>query len=167
MNSDIRYLQLLEDDLREAAEIERELDAEAAAGAGRGRTGSGPRRLPRRGWNWGAAAAAIVALLVVAGGIGFLTQPGSQSASAPAFSPSATPAPRKLRSLIIEWHWLLQRSGLCECRDGAGTSRCHRVPRTSSPVEDSIGVRHRREGTSFRDPRAICRRSSGTGRSGS
>jgi hypothetical protein len=83
MNSDIRYLQLLEDDLREAAEIERELDAEAAAGAGRGRTGSGPRRLPRRGWNWGTAAAAIVALLVVAGGIGFLTQPkGSQPAAA-------------------------------------------------------------------------------------
>jgi hypothetical protein len=87
MNPDIRYLQLLEDDLRDAAEIERELDVEQTAGAGRGRAGSGPRRLPRRGWSWSKAAAAIVALLVVAGGIGFLTQPkssDSRAASAPA-----------------------------------------------------------------------------------
>jgi hypothetical protein len=75
MNTEIRYLQLLEDDLRDAAELEHERETEASVGGVRGRTDPGTRRLPRRGWNLGTAAASIVALLVLAGGIGFLTQP--------------------------------------------------------------------------------------------
>jgi len=100
VNSNIRYLQLLEEDLREVAtneeaeEIQRELDAEAAAAAGGGRAGSTPRRLPRRGRNWGGVAAAVVALLLLAGGVGFLTQPRNSSAPAAAF-PSGTAAPRQ------------------------------------------------------------------------
>ena len=92
MNSDIQFLQLLEDDLlaaaeaEMAAEVDGELDAEEAAAAGDGRAGSTPRRLPRRGRNWGGVAAAVVILLVLAGGVGFLTQNrnASESLLAPA-----------------------------------------------------------------------------------
>jgi Domain of unknown function (DUF4349) len=75
MNSDIRFLQGLEDDLREAADRERRTTADPPARS------SEPRRPPRRGWNWGGIAAAIVAFLVLAGGIGFLAQGGVKSAS--------------------------------------------------------------------------------------
>jgi hypothetical protein len=74
MNSDIRFLQQLEDDLREAAAREAASPAKPAV-----RSGTSSRRLPRRERHWGAVAAALVALLVVAGSIGFLTQLGSSS----------------------------------------------------------------------------------------
>jgi hypothetical protein len=78
MNTDIRSLQLLERDLEEVAASEREriasVDRARDGGAG------GPRRLPRRGRGgghaWGGIAAALVAVLVLAGGIGFLAQGG-------------------------------------------------------------------------------------------
>jgi hypothetical protein len=93
VNSDIRYLQLLEDDLREAAQFERELDEEDRAGdarQSRGRTR--PRHLPRLGRGSGIAAA-LVAFLVLAGGIGYLTQRGSKQASNGALGiPSASGA---------------------------------------------------------------------------
>jgi hypothetical protein len=74
MNSDIRFLQQLEDDLREAAAREAAAPPKAAT-----RSGASSRRLPRRERHWGAVAAALVALLVVAGSIGFLTQLGGSS----------------------------------------------------------------------------------------
>jgi hypothetical protein len=78
MNTDIRFLALLEDDLQAAARREAE-SAQAPVRA------SSPRRLPRRGRSWGAIAAALVALLLVAGGIGFLVQgPLSPPAAEPA-----------------------------------------------------------------------------------
>lgn len=91
MNSDIQFLQLLEDDLlaaaeaEMAAEVDGELHAEEAAAAGGGRAGSTPRRLPRRGRNWGGVAAAVVILLVLAGGVGFLTQ--NRNSAEPAAAP--------------------------------------------------------------------------------
>ena len=67
MNTEIRFLQQLEDDLHEAAAREGRQQIATPR----------PRRLPRRGPHWGAVVAAfIMALLVVAGGIGFLTQNG-------------------------------------------------------------------------------------------
>ena len=94
MNSDIAYLQLLEDDLREAAQFERELDEEARARAAHGTTPTGPRRLPRRGMNWSRVAAVFVAFIVVAGGIGFLSQRGSVNGSrSVAGAASGTTAP--------------------------------------------------------------------------
>jgi hypothetical protein len=82
MNSDIRYLQLLEDDLVEAARVEHELDQEKPAEAT-------SRPLPRRDRHWGSVAAGLVAFLVLAGGIGFLAQGGTGRdvpASAPAMA---------------------------------------------------------------------------------
>lgn len=73
MTSPIRFLQLLEDDLREAA------DREAAAPAS---PRSSSRRLPRRERHWGAVAAVLAAFLVLAGSIGFLTQNGRSSRDA-------------------------------------------------------------------------------------
>ena len=80
MNTDIKALQLLERDLEAVAGRER--DRLAAVGSG----GPGaPRRLPRRGRGgshaWSGVAAALVAVLVLAGGIGFLSQGGSSSDS--------------------------------------------------------------------------------------
>ena len=77
MNTEIRSLQLLDDDLQAVATRERDrlasLERALEAGAG------GPRRLPRRGRgggnrNWGGMAAALVVVLVLAGGIGVLSQ---------------------------------------------------------------------------------------------
>ena len=76
MNSDIRFLHRLEDDLREAAAREA---AEATAAADRSDASS--HRLPRRERHWGPVAAALVAFLVVAGSIGFLTQMGGSNNS--------------------------------------------------------------------------------------
>ena len=79
MNTDIRSLQLLERDLEEVAARERDRlsSADRALDGGSG----GPRRLPRRGRGgghaWGGIAAALVAVLVLAGGIGFLAQGSS------------------------------------------------------------------------------------------
>ncbi len=79
MNTDIRSLQLLERDLEEVAARERDRlsSADRALDGGSG----GPRRLPRRGRGgghaWGGIAAALVAVLVLAGGIGFLSQGSS------------------------------------------------------------------------------------------
>ena len=81
MNTDIQALQLLERDLEEVATRERDrFDS-----VGRTPGGGGPgatRRLPRRGRGgshaWGGVAAALVAVLVLAGGIGFLSQGGSE-----------------------------------------------------------------------------------------
>lgn len=84
MNADIRSLQLLERDLEVVAAHERErlasIDRALDGGPGR------PRRLPRRGRGsghaWGGIAAALVAVLVLAGGIGFLAQGGSDEMQA-------------------------------------------------------------------------------------
>ncbi|HEY6566718.1 MAG TPA: DUF4349 domain-containing protein [Actinomycetota bacterium] len=78
MNSDIRYLQQLEDDLTEAAQRDHERAAARASG-----NDEPPRRLPRRGKgrHWGQAAAAVMALLVLAASIGFLAQGGSSDDS--------------------------------------------------------------------------------------
>lgn len=84
MNSDIRYLQLLEDDLVEAAKIERELDEEEHA------TGAGDRTHRR----WLPAAAGLVALLVLAGGIGFLDQHGDSGSAALRLGPGTIATPR-------------------------------------------------------------------------
>jgi len=77
MNTEIRSLQLLDDDLQAVAARERDrlasIDRALDAGT------DGPRRLPRRGRgggsrNWGGMAAALVVVLVLAGGIGVLSQ---------------------------------------------------------------------------------------------
>jgi hypothetical protein len=79
MNTDIRSLQLLERDLEEVVARERDRLDPSEHALGNGGPG-GPRRLPRRGRgggggrNWAGVAAAIAAVLVLAGGIGFLTQ---------------------------------------------------------------------------------------------
>lgn len=80
MNTDIKALQLLERDLEAVAARERDRLASVESG------GPGaPRRLPRRGRGgshaWSGIAAALVAVLVLAGGIGFLSQGGSSSDS--------------------------------------------------------------------------------------
>ncbi len=69
MNSDIQFLRTLEEDLEEAAahESEREAASSRMVGAGSPRRGLGIRR-------WLQVAAAVVALLVIAGGIGILAQ---------------------------------------------------------------------------------------------
>ena len=76
MNTEIRALQQLERDLEAVASRER--DRLASMGSG---YPNAPRRLPRRGRGgshaWGGVAAALVAVLVLAGGIGFLSQGGS------------------------------------------------------------------------------------------
>jgi Domain of unknown function (DUF4349) len=94
MNTEIRFLQQLEGDLRDAASREH---AAAAAHP----MSAAPRRLPRRGRTWSAVAAAFAALLVLAGSIGFLAQNGgvSRRAASEAVSgigASATPAPPKV-----------------------------------------------------------------------
>jgi hypothetical protein len=84
MNTEIRSLQLLDEDLQAVvarergrlASLERTLDADAG----------GPRRRPRRGRgggnrNWGGMAAALVVVLVLAGGIGVLSQGASDDAA--------------------------------------------------------------------------------------
>lgn len=76
MNTDIRFLEQLEADLTEAAA--RESAVLAGAGAGSGSDDDRSRRLPRRERHWGAIAAGLVAFLVLAGSIGFLTQRPSQ-----------------------------------------------------------------------------------------
>ena len=90
MNSDIRYLQLLEGDLGEAARFERELDEEQGAVDAQGRPRTAPRRLPRRG-RWTSVAAVLVAFLVVAGGIGFLAQKGSLTSNEAGTAGTAAP----------------------------------------------------------------------------
>jgi Domain of unknown function (DUF4349) len=76
MNTEIRSLQLLERDLETVASRERQRLASPDRDGGTG----GPRRLPRRGRgggrSWGGIAAALVAVLVLAGGIGVLSQGG-------------------------------------------------------------------------------------------
>ena len=80
MNTDIRFLEQLEGDLTEAAA--RESAVLAGAGAGSGSDDDRSRRLPRRERHWGAIAAGLVAFLVLAGSIGFLTQrPGQERAT--------------------------------------------------------------------------------------
>jgi len=85
MNTDIRALQLLERDLDAVAARERDRLASVERALGDGGPG-GPRRLPRRGRgggggrNWAGVAAAVVAVLVLAGGIGFLSQGVSDDA---------------------------------------------------------------------------------------
>jgi hypothetical protein len=84
MNTEIRSLQLLDDDLQAVAARERDrlasIDRALDAGSG------GPRRLPRRGRgggnrNWGGMAAALVVVLVLAGGIGVLPQGGGDDSA--------------------------------------------------------------------------------------
>ena len=79
MNTDIRFLEQLEGDLTEAAARESAVLAGAGAGSG---DGDRSRRLPRRERHWGAIAAGLVAFLVLAASIGFLTQrPGQERAT--------------------------------------------------------------------------------------
>ncbi len=79
MNTDIRSLQLLERDLEEVVAREHDRIGSLEHALGNGGPG-GPRRLPRRerggggGRNWAGLAATIAAVLVLAGGIGFLKQ---------------------------------------------------------------------------------------------
>ena len=87
MNTDIRSLQVLERDLERVATRERERLASLERAFDDGGPG-GPRRLPRRGRggggggrNWAGIAAALVAVLVLAGGIGFLAQGGSDDSA--------------------------------------------------------------------------------------
>ncbi len=96
MNTDIKALQLLERDLEAVAVRER--DRLASVGSG----GPGaPRRLPRRGRGgshaWSGVAAALVAVLVLAGGIGFLSQGGGSDegvvGAVSGDAPQATKAP--------------------------------------------------------------------------
>ena len=80
MNTDIKALQLLERDLEAVAARERDRLASVESG------GPGaPRHLPRRGRGgshaWSGVAAALVAVLVLAGGIGFLSQGGGSMSS--------------------------------------------------------------------------------------
>ncbi len=82
MNTDVRYLQQLERDLEEVAEFElahiQDERLRAIAGAGGGREKEARRRT-RRGIRWPAVAAAVVAALVVAGGVGFVAQNRNQA----------------------------------------------------------------------------------------
>ena len=82
MNTEIRSLQLLERDLETVASRERQRLASPDRDGGAG----GPRRLPRRGRgggrSWGGIAAALVAVLVLAGGIGVLSQGGGDEMAA-------------------------------------------------------------------------------------
>jgi hypothetical protein len=102
MNTDIRSLQLLERDLEAAGERER---THLASGAGRADDGArGPRRLSRRrhGLAWRGIAAALAAVLVLAGGIGFLSQvrtgdDAGSAGGADAGDASAAPAPEEQR----------------------------------------------------------------------
>ena len=75
MNTDIAYLELIETDLIEVA-----ANAKARAVQGSGRSGR-PGRPARSGRGWMPVAAAVVALLVAAGGIGFLAQGGRNNSS--------------------------------------------------------------------------------------
>jgi Domain of unknown function (DUF4349) len=84
MNTEIRSLQLLDEDLQAVAARERDRidELERALDAG----GGGPRRRPRRGRgggnrNWGGIAAALVVVLVLAGGIGVLSQGASDDSA--------------------------------------------------------------------------------------
>jgi Domain of unknown function (DUF4349) len=98
MNTDFRFLQLLDEDLREAAAREASGVAPLVDPA--------RRRLLRRGRRWTTLVAASVILLVVAGGIGFVTQNRSaqRRASIDATSgtgiagPSATAVPNGLQA---------------------------------------------------------------------
>jgi hypothetical protein len=84
MNTDIRYLELLEEDLAEAAQRE------------------GAHAQPsHRGHRWGEIAAAAAVILVLAGAIGFLSQGSSSNDSAaPAALASGTSAPGRLQATI-------------------------------------------------------------------
>ncbi|MGZ8655445.1 MAG: DUF4349 domain-containing protein [Solirubrobacterales bacterium] len=85
MNTDIRFLQQLEDDLTEAAAHE---TAVLAGAPDDEISAHRSRRLPRRERHWGAIAAGLLAFLVLAGSIGFLSQRPSQQerATSGAFS---------------------------------------------------------------------------------
>ncbi len=76
MNSGITYLDTVEKDLAEVA-----AKAKARAAQGSGRRGGSIGRTGRSGRGWMPVAAAVVALLVAAGGIGFLAQGGVNRAS--------------------------------------------------------------------------------------
>lgn len=81
MNTEIRFLQQLETDLTEAAAREAAVLRSDASGSGSGFDDDRSRRLPRRERHWGGIAAALVAFLVLAGSIGFLSQNTTQDAS--------------------------------------------------------------------------------------
>ncbi len=82
MNTEIRFLQQFETDLTEAAAREAAALPGAASGSGSGYAKGRPRRVPLRERHWGGIAAALVAFVVLAGSIGFLSQHSSQDSSA-------------------------------------------------------------------------------------
>jgi hypothetical protein len=90
MNTDIDFLRSLEADLEDAARRAKVREAEGS------QTGPGPSR--RSGGSWMSIAAGIVAFLVLAGGIGFLTQSGlnrskgTASATGPVAEATKAPA---------------------------------------------------------------------------
>ena len=103
MKSDIAYLEIVEKDL---AELAAKAKARAAEGSGR-RSLSGRGRMP--------VAAAVVALLVAAGGIGFLAQGGRNNRARRAVEPprAASPAARDAsirpgpsRTSVWSYHWV-------------------------------------------------------------
>jgi hypothetical protein len=91
MTTGIKFLELLEQDLHEAAVAEWERAEERRTRAADRR----PHRLPRRGRSWGKVAAALAVFVVVAGGIGLLAQGGfgSKSNSGTAAPAQVNPRP--------------------------------------------------------------------------
>jgi hypothetical protein len=155
MNTDIRSLQLLERDLEEVVARERDRLDPSEHALGNGGPG-GPRRLPRRGRgggggrNWAGVAAAITAVLVLAGGIGFLTQgtsplqravsDGSQGRAeigaddgADAGAESATPEPAREEQVADE-------VGEAPASDRSASTGALKAPLRGGNAETSPGV---------------------------
>lgn len=136
MNTDIRYLELLEGDLRGAAGLEGDLMEEERARAARGRTQTGPGRLRRPGRHWGAIAAALVAFIVVAGGIGLLAQGGSSNNATSAASGIGAPTTAPDSGV----HWAALTPQLAAPGQGKGTATVPQGDLSKIVRDGSIGV---------------------------
>ena len=148
MNTEIRSLQLLERDLEAAAERER---MHLASGAGRADDGAGGTpRLPRRGLGgghaWRGIAAALAAVLVLAGGIGFLSQvrtgdDAGSAGGADAGDASAAPAPEEQRDNALD----LEAPGVSFTSPAPGATRQGSVAGTGGS-ESGIGTAPQQQG---------------------